>query len=146
MSLQNLVGKTLESVKPDRKTVERLLDAAQRNLADAQLAGLSAENAFDLAYKSLMQSALVALLAHGYHRQLTSVPRHHQTAIHTLPLTIGASATQVRLLDGMRRQRNLADYSGETVSTVTAKECLQTARTLLQQVRQWLKANRPELL
>jgi hypothetical protein len=92
-----------------------------------------------------MQSALVALLAHGY-RQLTSVPRHHQTAIHTLPLTIGASATQVRLLDGMRRQRNLADYSGETVSSVTAGECLKTARTLLQQVRQWLKANRPELL
>ncbi len=65
MSLQNLVGKTLEPVKPDRKAVERLLDAAQRNPADAQLDGLSAENAFDLAYKSLMQSALVALLAHG---------------------------------------------------------------------------------
>ena len=145
MSLQNLAGKTLEPVKPDRKAVERLLDAAQRNLADAQIEGLSAENAFDLAYKSLMQSALVALLAHGY-RPLTSVPGHHQTAIQTLPLTIGASSNQVRLLDGMRRQRNLSDYSGETVSAATANECLKTARTLLLQVRQWLKANRPELL
>lgn len=91
-----------------------------------------------------MQSALVALLAHGY-RPLTTVVGHHQTAIQTLPLTIGASPTQVRLLDGMRRQRNLPGYSGQTVSAVTANECLTAARALLQQVQQWLKKNRPEL-
>lgn len=132
-------------MKADRKAVERLLAAAQRNLADAQLEGLSPENSFDLAYKSVMQSAMVALLANGY-RPLTSVPGHHQTAIQTLPLTIGASSTQVRLLDGLRRQRNLSDYSGETVSTATADECLKAARTLLLQVQQWLKVNRPALI
>lgn len=52
MSLQNLVGRTLERVAPDRTAVARMLAAAERNLADAGLAALSAENRFDAAYKA----------------------------------------------------------------------------------------------
>jgi hypothetical protein len=79
MSLQNLVGRTLERVAPDRAAIGRMLAAAERNLADAGLAALSAENRFDAAYKAIMQCAMVALRANGY-RTLTSQPAHHQTA------------------------------------------------------------------
>ncbi len=43
-----------------------LIAAAERNIADAQLAGLSTENQFDAAYKAIMQTAMVALNANGY--------------------------------------------------------------------------------
>ena len=45
MSLQNLLGRSLEAVAPDRTAIARLLAAAERNLADARLTGLSAESA-----------------------------------------------------------------------------------------------------
>jgi len=56
----------------------------------------------------------VALNANGY-RTLTSKPGHHQTAIQTLPLTLGLAATTVKVLDALRRQRNATEYSGDTV-------------------------------
>jgi hypothetical protein len=42
MSLQNLVGRTLERVAPDRAAIARMLAAAERNLADAALCGRTA--------------------------------------------------------------------------------------------------------
>ena len=88
MSLQNLLGISLDAVTPDAAHVARLLAAAERNILDAQLDGLSAENRFDAAYKAIMQLAMLALYVKGY-RTLTSKPGHHQTAIQTLPLTLG---------------------------------------------------------
>ena len=35
MSLENLVGISLESIAPDRAAIERLLAAAKRNIADS---------------------------------------------------------------------------------------------------------------
>jgi len=63
MTLKNLLGTSLDAIQPDAATVGKLLAAAQRNLADAQLAGLSAENRFDAAYKAIMQLSMVALQA-----------------------------------------------------------------------------------
>ena len=87
MTLQNLLGTRLDAVTADKAQVARLVAAAERNIADAQLAGLSTENRFDAAYKTIMQLSMVALNANGY-RTLTSKPGHHQTAIQTLPLTV----------------------------------------------------------
>ena len=91
MTLKNLLGISLDTIPPDKALVSKLLAAAQRNVADAQLRGLSAENRFDAAYKAIMQAAMVALHANGY-RTLTSKPGHHQTAIQTLPTRVGQRA------------------------------------------------------
>ncbi|WP_241021077.1 DNA-binding protein [Burkholderia sp. Ac-20344] len=112
MTLQNLLGISLDAVQPDREQATRLLSAAERNLADAQLAGLSNENRFDAAYKAIMQLAMLALHANGF-RTLTSRPGHHQTAIQTLPRTIGLPVERMIVLDALRKQRNLSDYSGD---------------------------------
>lgn len=80
MTLKNLLGISLDGITPDKALVGKLLAAAERNIADAQLVGLSVENKFDAAYKAIMQLAMVALNANGY-RTLTSKPGHHQTAI-----------------------------------------------------------------
>ena len=121
-----------------------MLAAAERNLADAQLAGLSAENRFDAAYKAIMQSAMAALRANGY-RTLTSHPGHHQTVLQALPLTIGLANDRMIVLDGLRKQRNLADYEGEPVTAQTVAECLAQAKQLVADVRTWIAANKPGL-
>lgn len=92
-----------------------------------------------------MQCAMVALHANGY-RTLTSRPGHHQTAIQTLPQTIGLPNDEMIVLDAMRKQRNLADYDGDPVPDSTAQGCVTCARALLDTLRKWLAAQRPELL
>ena len=144
MSLENLLGRSLERVAPERAGIARMLAAAERNIADAQLAALSAENQFDAAYKAIMQCAMIGLRANGY-RTLTSRPGHHQTALQTLPLTIGLSTERMIVLDALRKQRNLADYEGDPVTAQTVADCLAQAAQLLADVKAWLAANKPEL-
>ena len=143
--MKNLLGISLDAIKADKAQLAKLMAAAQRNINDAQLKGLSAENRFDAAYKAVMQAAMVALNANGY-RTLTSKPGHHQTAIQTLPLTIGLPQPKVIVLDALRKQRNLSDYSGDLIPEATAAECLVSAKDLLDHVRTWLQTNRPDLL
>jgi hypothetical protein len=145
VSLKNLAGISLEAVVADKSLVGLLIQAAERNVADAQLKGLSVENRFDVAYKAVMQMAMVALNANGY-RPLKSKPGHHQTAIQTLVLTVGLPLPTVIVLDALRKQRNLADYSGDLVPESAAVECLAAAQELLDHVRAWLRANRPDLI
>lgn len=71
MTLDNLIGITLERIKPDPTAIQRLLAAAQRNITDAELIALSNENRFDAAYKAIMQLSNAALQAAGF-RTLTS--------------------------------------------------------------------------
>ena len=141
MTLQNLLGISLDAITPDAAQLAKLFAAAQRNIADAQLEGLSTENRFDAAYKAIMQLAMLALNANGY-RTLTSKPGHHQTAIQTLTLTLGLPQSKVIVLDALRKQRNLSDYSGDLVPESAAAECLSSAKELLKHVRAWMKARK----
>jgi len=82
----------------------KLLAAARRNLTEARIQGLSSETRFDLAYKTIMQCGLLALMANGY-RPSTNEPGHHATLIQTLPVTISLENTRMVVLDKMRRIR-----------------------------------------
>ena len=145
MTLENLLGSTLERVSADAAGIRRLLEAAQRSLADARLANLSCEGRFDMAYKAIMQAANAALQANGY-RTLPSRPGHHQTMIQSLPLTIGLERQTMVLLDSLRKQRNVIDYSGDVISESMASEAVRQAEALLALVVGWLQANRADLL
>ena len=145
MSLDNLVGISLEKLEPDSRSIARLLAAARRNIADATIMTVSAENRFDAAYKAIMQLANASLQANGF-RTLTSKPGHHMTMIQSLGQTLGLDKETVIILDALRKQRNVADYSGDIVPESAARDCLMHAENLLQNVSRWLKANRPELV
>lgn len=145
MTLSKLLGLSLESSEPDAASIERLLEAAHASLNDAQLPGLSCEGRFDMAYKAIMQSANAALQANGF-RTLTSKPGHHQTMIQTLPRTIGLDAATMVLLDQMRKQRNVIDYSGDLVSESLAAEAVKQAAALLVATRAWIRTHKPHLL
>ena len=146
MTLANLLAiQRLQAFSATPQGVLRLLQAAQRNLLDARLAQLSAENRFDAAYKCIMQCAMLGLWAQGY-RTSTSQPGHHQTALQALPLTMGLPGDTVIVLDALRKQRNLNDYEGDPVSDAVVTECIAQADALLAHTRQWLQTQFPGLL
>ncbi|MGC2457107.1 MAG: hypothetical protein WA435_03835 [Gallionellaceae bacterium] len=74
MSLENLLKtKQLQPHNPTREAVQRLLQAAARNIADARVEMISGENRFDAAYKAIMQCAMVALWANRYRTRMAMV-------------------------------------------------------------------------
>lgn len=146
MSLENLlkIGQIKPHV-PDKQQIAKLLAAADRSLQDAERGENSAETRFDLAYKAIMQSALVALQARGY-RPDTNRPGHHATVIQSLPLTIGLAADRMAVLDKLRKKRNLSDYFGADVDDTAMAACVKHARQLLEVVRALLLREYADLL
>ena len=145
MGLQNLAGISLEQITPARQTIKRLLDAAARHIADAKVNAISAETRFASAYTAIRMLADVGLQAHGY-RTLTSKPGHHQTAIQTLPTTLGVDSQTLNRLDKLRKQRNLTEYTGDLIPGSAVAECVSQAQSLHAATLTWLKANKSDLL
>ena len=145
MSLENLrvIGR-LQAHAPDRGSVQKLLTAARRNLADAQVQSISKDNRFDAAYKAIQQCAMIGLWASGY-RTSTSQPGHHQTALQCLTLTMGLPSSSVIVLDALRKQRNLSDYEGDPISDGALASCLEEASKLLVITERWLGTEHPLL-
>lgn len=146
MSLANLLKiNQLQVHSPSKEAVQRLLEAAKRNLADSHVDAVSGENRFDAAYKCIMQCAMAALWVNGY-RTSTSQPGHHQTAIQTLPTTIGLPQSTVIILDSLRKQRNVSDYEGDPISDQAVIECIKQAEKLYKDVLAWINKNRSDLI
>lgn len=146
MTLANLLAiQRLQAFNATSQGVQRLLAAAIRNLADARIAQLSAENRFDAAYKCILQCAMLGLWARGY-RTSTSQPGHHQTALQALPLTMGLPNDVIIVLDALRKQRNLNDYEGDPVSQAVVAECIGQSEVLLAHTRQFLQTQFSDLL
>lgn len=146
MSLDNLVRiGSLKKHQPAVANIRRLLQAAQRNLDDAAIVGLSDETRFDIAYKAIMQCALAGLLATGY-RPSTNTPGHHQTMIQSLGLMLEVPSETWMVLDVLRRKRNLTDYTGDLIDEASVEECLIQSKALLHHIRLWLKVNKPGLM
>src|ERR1700722_13923832 len=145
MTLQNLVGISLDRIDPPKDKIRRLLDAAARHIADAKVQAISAETRFSSAYTVIRMLADVGLHANGY-RTLTSRPGHSQTAIQTLPTTLGIDSQTLVRLDHLRKQRNLTEYSGDVIPDSAVTECLAQAQSLYAVTHNWLKANKRDLL
>ena len=131
MTLQNLAK--IGQLKPHKATAEevaRLLAAVRRNLADAEVNGISNETRFDCGYKAVMQCALIAMMVNGY-RPSTSAPGHHQTMLQSLPLTLGVSNDVWIVLDALRKKRNQNDYTGVPLASAEAQEAIDRAKELL---------------
>ncbi len=146
MTLENLLAiRQLQAHDPAPLALRKLLDAARRNLADAQVTQVSTDNRFDAAYKCVMQCAMLGLWANGY-RTSTSQPGHHQTAIQCLGHTMDVSKDDIIVLDALRRQRNITDYEGDPVSEATLAACLEQAARLLGHTEDWLRTHRADVM
>ena len=129
----------LDKVPFSPALLHKMLATARTRLQDAQRTDNSLETRFDCAYTAIRAVADAALLAQGW-RTSTSKPGHHQTTIGSLVHTLGVSPATVRVLDALRKQRNLSDYDGELVTDQALHECLQQAAALIRLAEQQLQA------
>ena len=145
MSLQNLskIGQ-LEEHKTNAAQVRRMLESAERGIADARQESISPETRLDAAYRAIIQLCTVALWANGF-RPARSRPGHHQTAIQSLVHTVGLHRDQMLLLEAFRVKRNAIDYTGDIVDEVSVARCIGAADDLLGDVTEWFARNKPEL-
>lgn len=67
------------------------------------------------------------------------------TMIQTFSQTVGVDRQTVIVLDALRKQRNVADYSGDIVPASAVEECVSLAEALLNSVASRLEANKSEL-
>ena len=146
MSLDNLVKSG--QIKPHKTSpaeIRKLLATAESNLLDARVDAIADTTRFDVAYKAIMQSALIALMASGY-RPSTHAPGHHQTLIASLRLTMAVSQQDWLVLDALRKKRNIIDYEGELIDSASLNMCVARAEALVQSTRQWLEARYVHLI
>jgi hypothetical protein len=89
-----------------------------RDLADAAIAGLSADRRFATAYNSALQAANMAIACAGY--RVTAKTGHHKMTFHSANLALGSGAGKyVDYFEACRRKRNVIDYTRSHVATET---------------------------
>lgn len=128
----------IEAVPFSAELLAKMLNVASSRLQDALRVDNSMETRFDCAYTAIRAVADAALLKQGF-RTSTSKPGHHQTTLQCLVHTMGVDPVTVRVLDSLRKQRNLIDYDGELITNSLLQECLDQAQTLLTMAEQLLK-------
>jgi hypothetical protein len=134
-------------VEPHRTTkqeLENLRAAVARNLNDAAVAGLSADNRFGIAYEAALLSAKMAIAGAGYR---VKGPAAHFTTFQALKLAMGTSvASTCNYLDRCRRKRNDLTYDAAgVVSNRDAAELLEEATAINKRVEAWIAKNDPKL-
>lgn len=136
--LQNQVkAGLLDPVPASRDLGLRILETARTRLKDAGIAEASNETRFDCAYTCVRALADLGLRLHGL--RTSSRPGHHMAAIQNLKHTLGVDDATIRILDGLRKQRNLAGYDGDLVTGSALAECIKQASALLDKVEHRLR-------
>ena len=130
--------------KPDAKEIAKLLRIADRDLADSQVWGLSADAKLGHAYHAALQSAACALAATGFR---ASRDAYHMRVLRSLAYTVALDEPTVDLLDTFRKKRNFGDYTeAGLVSVAEADEMVALALRIRAAVEAWQRKHHPELL
>ena len=139
MRNKNLVARHETS----REELADLRNAVRRNLADAVIPQVSADNRFGLAYEAALLLAKMALACAGY--RVKGHGAHHTTFV-ALKLALGPEiGPTANYLERCRRNRNKLSYDAAGVATdQDAAELLAEARALEDRVEQWIAQNHPQ--
>jgi hypothetical protein len=145
MTWKDLLDQRL--VERHQTSAEELADlrnAAHRNLCDAAIMQLSADNRFGLAYEGALLAAKMALACAGYR---VKGPGAHHTTFVALKLVLGKDILQTaNYLERCRRKRNELTYDAAGIATdEDAKELLAKAASLQAVVEKWIAATHPDL-
>ena len=124
--------------------IRDLLAVVDRDLADSDAKGLSADWRMNIAYNAALQMATAALAAEGYR---ASREQHHYRVIQSLRETLRIDAQTVNTFDAFRKKRNVTGYERiGLVSDADADAIRTLAVKLRDDVVAWLEKNHPELL
>jgi hypothetical protein len=116
-----------------------------RDLADARIAGLSADRRFATAYNAALQAAHMAIACAGY--RVTAKTGHHKITFNSATLALGSGAVKYEdYFETCRRKRNVIDYTRSHVATETeANEIVEKATEFGEFVEAWIHAKFPSL-
>lgn len=127
-----------------KQEIANLLGIVGRDLKDSQAKGVSNDWRFAIAYNAALQAATAALAAAGYRATRES---HHYRVIQSLELTVRKDAKFIQTFDAFRKKRNVSNYDiGGGISNREVEEMIGIARTLQQDVEQWMRTNHASLL
>jgi hypothetical protein len=140
-----LAEKRVEAHRTSKQQLDDLRSAVDRNLRDAAVPKLSADNRFGLAYEAGLLLGKMAVACAGYRVKGQGA---HQTTFAALKLALGAGVSgTAAYLERCRRKRNELSYDVAGVVTDTeATEILAQATALRKTVEQWIAENHPHLM
>ena len=140
-----LANKEAQKHKTSKKELDNMRALISRDLADASLAGLSADRRFATAYNAALQAANMAIACAGY--RIVSKVGHHRVSLESTKLVLGKAAHKyVDYFETCRRKRNTIDYTFSNVATDTeAKEIVVQAKQFYVEVEDWITKNHPAL-
>jgi hypothetical protein len=130
----------IESHVTSKQELDDLRRAVGRNLQDAALPGLSADNKFGLAYEAGLLLAKMAVACAGYRVKGQGA---HQTTFVAIKLAMGPSiAVTASYLDRCRRKRNEISYdTAGLVSNTEAEELAAEMKEFQMAVDGWIVKN-----
>jgi len=137
-------NRSLSKESANAREIAGLLAVADRELADAQIPALSADGRVQHAHNAALQCATAALRACGYRVRWGEA--HHRVTIQSLEHTIGSSRKIVNRLEGLRSKRRTVTYDRPQASEQEARGMLRLAKQLREDVEDWLREKRPELM
>jgi allantoicase len=140
-----LANKEAQKHKTSKKELDNMRALIARDLADASLAGLSADRRFATAYNAALQAANMAIACAGY--RIVSKVGHHRVSLESTKLVLGEAAHKYAdYFETRRRKRNTIDYTFSNVATETeAKEIIVQATEFYNQVEDWITKTYPSL-
>jgi len=134
----------LKPHKTNRQEVGNLLVIVRRDLADAQVGGISPDWRFGIAYNAALKLCTILLYAEGY--RPTQNLAHYRT-LQALPLVLGDERKpDADYLDACRTKRNTVEYDYAGGATdMDASELIEFTKTLETCVLDWVKSRYPDL-
>lgn len=103
-----------------------MVKSAKRRLQDSQVANLSEDSQFSLAYGAAHSLALAAMRWHGYRSD------NRYLVFQCLQHTLGLENKKCRVLDLCHKRRNLAEYEGHLeISPQLLQELIEVTKELL---------------
>ena len=134
----------LTAHQSSQREIADLLGVAERDLADCQIAALSADWRLNIAYNAALQVALAALAAEGYR---VAREAHHFRAIQSMEYSLNCDRQMIVKVEAFRKKRNISSYDiAGSVSDKEAREMYELAATLRAKVEAWIRKNHPKLV
>jgi hypothetical protein len=140
-----LASKEAQRHKTSKKELDNMRALIARDLADAAIAGLSADRRFATAYNAALQAANMAIACAGY--RIMSKVGHHRVSLESMKLVLGKPAHEYAdYFEICRRKRNTIDYTFSNVaSEIEAQEILFQAVEFCGKVEDRIVKNYPLL-
>lgn len=140
-----LASHDVQHHRASKKELDDIRALVARDLADATVAGLSADRRFATAYNAALLAANMAIACAGY--RVTAKTGHHKITFDSIKLALGSGADKYAdYFETCRRKRNVIDYTRSHVATETeATEIVEKATEFHEVVERWITSKFPNL-